>query len=281
MFEFEKLGSFSFIDGLFWFRLGKGCISFGYKGLPENIHFTFSFSEQSPDNNIHLTKETSPSVRGNSAKPKITLLRFSKSLPAEIDLKNILLYTIESFFEELDIHKLRKKYKGKLFFISPSALQQTEEYRLSKNKFLDKFKNNIKIEKRKHIKIEGDLEDSLKKLLESPDYVDLFLDNLKLFNWDTQSTEQQGLLLYKKEAIGVFRMEVSPKRRRRRKWEWFKFRQDISIDELLKILFSDELIIQIKWKVKRSLVYLKYANTFEDTKDINNHPIILTASPKE
>jgi hypothetical protein len=74
----DKLDYIS-IDKFFWLRFNENFISFGFYGLPSDIHLTVSYHANDTHVNFHLTKNIETADR----KPKIEICRIEKSLLEE------------------------------------------------------------------------------------------------------------------------------------------------------------------------------------------------------
>lgn len=257
----ESLEGISFLD-LFWFSINASSFSFGFKGLPPQIHYTIGYDEKSQDYNLHLTKEIPAGVAG---KPKITILKFNKKMGEEIEMASYVLNLLAQLTEPVHIHKLRKKAKGRLWFIASDKIDRMENFDVLKQLFLDNFKDNIQVKKKKRIKIKGDIETGFKKSVHSQELLSAFTDNATCFSWNTQCSETSGTIIGNGVAISAFRMFG----------EWRTMKTGLTKDDLLNMLVRPELTRQISWKIKRALVILRTAESYADTEHANQSPILL------
>ena len=105
------------VEGGNFMRIAENLINFGYGGLPDKVHFSFSFHPSNPLINFHITREVSD--RDN--KPQIRIFEVPRS-----DLKRILLLIVRTAFNDVyeplaipyQQHLSRKDFYKKIAFMS-------------------------------------------------------------------------------------------------------------------------------------------------------------------
>ena len=133
------------IENFGWINIRPHLISFGLNLLPDDIHFTIGFDERTSDINLHLTKN----VSDKNNKPQIKIIVIEKKLFEEI-IPEITLNLLYSFLTPISIDELKTKY-DEIGFLSFDKLDNFEGY--SFNELLENYKENLKIERKKKLKI--------------------------------------------------------------------------------------------------------------------------------
>jgi hypothetical protein len=244
------------VSQYFWIQFGENLISFGSEILPEHIHFTVSFDNNSPYINFHITRNT-----GLANKPKITIVKIKKDLLEEIG-ESLYFKFLSNYIEPLNLEELRNK-EGNLNYIS---FNQNEEEQLKSEKLLiDTFKDISKIKKKSRLKIEGNLEEHLEKIINADEYQNVMLERVVEIPTEFKNAVESGVVFSETKSYSVINING----------KWFKFKPNITISELLKGIISKDLLRNLIWKSKRAIVSLQKAQTFEDTKHLNNLSIEL------
>lgn len=116
----DSIDHFSINDN-FWIQFKSHLISFGFKRLPKDIHFTIGFDQSSPDANIHLTKNHSDP----KDKPKIKLIIIDKKVLEEIT-PSLFTSILNYILRPLEMRQIQKEMKGEIGFISFDKRQNSE-----------------------------------------------------------------------------------------------------------------------------------------------------------
>lgn len=248
----QKIDNIS-INDQFWVQFKDSLISYGLKVLPKNVHFTLSFENESEDINFHITKET-----GLKDKPQIKILLINKARLIDM-LPTTLNIMFNMLFKRLNVRRLKRKYKSSQFFPF-DFIESPEAQSVLETEFVNGFKPITKLRKKTRLKINGNIEDQMSSMIESKQFQDM------IFNFAYQEARKsnyqpaKGVVMLPTGAIGVFCIGQ----------QWYSMRRDIKIKEFIGSVISSEMITEINWKIKRSLIAIKHAECYQDVKHLND-----------
>lgn len=254
------------INDLLWMTIQSHLISFRWKGLPDDVHFTIAFNENSPNINFHITKN----VNGVpfEDKPRIEIVKISKS-----DLNEVIPHLIPSIILKLitpfDFEDFQKKVSTEIKFLPYEALEKDDVSEKSETLLIETFKTISKIEKRTRLKIDGDFEGKFIELSSSKSLLEIINQNTEaILNNSIKSTG--GLLrIDKDKMIPLIRIED----------RWFSINTDIQLMDILKVIVPSPLARHLKKYTKYSLVHMRKASTNKDVEKFNQ-PITLYKVPQ-
>jgi hypothetical protein len=249
----DKITTIS-INKLFWIKFSDHLISFGYKGLPKDIHFTFSFEKESKDFNFHITKN----ISGLKYKPQIKIILIEKKL-FEVE-QEFGQWLLNKMLVPLDLDDLKKKHGNNLSYISYKCYNQGK-FSSATRKMVESFHKISKIKKKTRLKIQGDIEKEFNDIACSNELIDAMIDNIAELPTKFDTPTDGGIIIAS-EDVSVHVIRIHDK--------WFTLSHDMKPEELLSLLLNSELAKRLIWKIKRSLIILKNANSSEDTKTFNN-----------
>jgi len=252
------------INDIFWFQFKSHLFSFGFKGLPDNVHFTIGFDHRSPDINLHITKN----VGDSTYKPKITIVCINKNLLEEI-VPSLSLAMLNKFLQPIDLDELKSKYDYDLGFISFESFEHSDTYSLTEQKLIDSFKDISKFKRKTRLKIEGDIEKRLEFFSTSEDLQAAIFNNMVRLTTEFQKPVDGGMIISDDTVLQVIRFND----------KWFTLRTELKSFDLLTTFINPKLAKHLIWKTMRALVTIKYAETFADTKKINK-PVRLIQEEK-
>ncbi len=239
------------IKGLFWMQFKEHLVSFGFKGLPTDQHFTISFNAEN-DINFHITKN----VANSKNKPKIPILSIDKKI-ASSDFGSLFLAMLFNVLKPIDIDELKKKTE--LEFISFSQLEKDNSYSKSQQKLFDSFRDISKIKQKTRLKINSKWEEELVTYFTSDDMLNLVNKNITEFNETEENGIDSGILLSNGNVIQV--MKIYSK--------WYEFNTDIKPIDLFSGIIDRKIVNLIWLKIKRSIVSLKKVQTYKETEHLN------------
>lgn len=242
------------INDIFWIHFSPHLISFGFKGLPANTHFTISFDDRSPDINFHVTKNVADSTN----KPEIKIVCIDKILLDEV-APSLALAMLNRLLKPINLSELISKHDYDLGFISFDSFEYSDTYSLTEQKFIDSFKDISRFRKKTRLKIEGDIEKRLESFAVSEDLRASILHNMVDLSTEFQKPVDGGIIISEENVVQVVRIND----------EWFTIREDLKPNDLLTVFINPKLSNQLIWKTKRALVAIKYATTFGDTKHLS------------
>jgi hypothetical protein len=252
------------INDWFWVKFGTGFVSFGYKGLPDDVHFTLSLSEKADDYNIHLTRNIGTDPRN---KPKIEIVRINKKILEKIGPYSAL-NLIYTFLKPLDVNPIIKS-KRKTKFISIESLESGPRAKELESHVIESFKPISKIKSKGRFRIEGPLESVFENVLQNEQYLDSIFDSCVDFKDIIDQPTRGGMLMYSKKSIPILKINN----------EWFEFSPEVNPMELLSSIVGDDWANAISDYTKLSLDHITAAKDYEETKPWNT-PIILVANPE-
>lgn len=243
------------VNDSFWIQIKSHLVSFGFKGLPKDVHFTISFNKNSNDWNIHITKN----VGTSRDKPQIKIVVIDKLKLQELT-SSIMLTILNVIFQPLNIIAIREQHQNNIGFIPMQILQSSELSATTEQRLIESFKDISRIKKQSRFKIEGDIQAGLENFADSQVIAQLLLNSIVDFPDNDDLNIDSGLLLTGSQTLYVFRIDG----------KWFEMRDDIELIDFLNPLVGFELAKHILWKTKRALVEIKFAKNFSDTAHLNN-----------
>ena len=253
------------INDIFWVQFKSHIVSFGFKGLPDNIHFTIGFDDRSPDINIHITKN----VADQTNKPKIRIACIDKILLEEI-VPSLSIAMLNKFLQPIDLDELKRKYDYDLGFISFDSFEHSDTYSLTEQKLIDSFKDISKFKRKTRLKIEGDIEKRLVSFSTSEDLQASILDNMVELTTEFQKPVDGGMIISEDSTLQVIRLND----------KWFTLRTDLKPFDLLTTFINSNLASRLIWKTKRALVNVKKAETYADTKSFDKQVRLIRQNSK-
>jgi len=246
----EKFNYFSYSD-LFWIRFNPHLIAFGFKGLPEDVHFTIGFDGRSPDINIHLTKNTTD----NKDKPHIKIVVINKELLKE-EVMNIFHSIFRYFFKPLNIDDLGS---DDVKFISFNDILGDETSSIIETEFINFLLSNSKIKQKKKVKLNEGLDSKLMELSSSESFQEPLISKMVDFQLASDKSKEGGLIICNEEVITALKINE----------HWYSISKNFEPIDFLYHLLGKQLTRDIKWKTKRALVNIKSASTYSDTDHLN------------
>jgi hypothetical protein len=253
------------INDLFWIKFGNGFISFGYKGLPSDMHFTVSMSDKSDDYNIHLTRNIGTDPKN---KPKIEIVRINKNILEKVAPYSIL-SIIYKFLKPIDISAIITNAKEEAFFISMESLQNGPDAQEIESHIIETIRPISKVKSKGRFRIQGELEGAFENVLRNDQVLSAILDSQTEFKDAIGTSTKGGMLMYKQEAIAVLQING----------QWFEFMPEVNPIEILASIVGREWAKVISEHTNISLSRIKDATNFDETKKWNT-PIVLVANPE-
>lgn len=253
------------INDIFWIQFKSHLISFGFKGLPEDTHFTVGFDDRSPDINFHVTKN---SVDPKD-KPQIKIVIIDKQLLEE-DTPPLTLAMLNKMLKPLNMEELKAKYDYDLGFISFDSLQNSEASSLTKQRLIDSFKDISRFRRRTRLKVEGDIDMRLESFATSKELQKSILGNIVELSEEFEKNVEGGMVLTEDNTLQVIRINE----------RWFKIRTDIKPFDLLCAFVNPQLAKHLIWQTKRALIAVKNASKYSDTAHLNKPIRLVRQQPK-
>lgn len=256
------------INDLIWFTLQDELISFRYKGLPEDVHFTISFNNKSEYLNLHLTKN----IKGIPVeeKPKIYIFYVKKSVLKEVSDK-IMLGLLSKFLSQLNTEELKNKFTNETKFIPYELLNDSTLTDNAAAQITDSFKDISKVEKGTRLKIDGDLEAKFLEIAASETIQNLTNDFAVTLTEEVFTKSNSGIVFLKEETFGIIKIEG----------QWFRLDFNISLLELLKSVILEPWATQIQNYIHSSIEHISTATKKADVAPFNKPiPLVKVTNQK-
>lgn len=241
------------IEKVFAAMLQNHLFSFRSGSLPSDVHYTLVFDEKLEDINLHLTRNVP-----EKSKPQIKIVVANKQMllaNAEGFLHNLMNTLLEPF----DMKEFAEKNNLTVGFLS---FKEMESSGLS-NLIVDEFKIALKPYSKvrsKRLKISGDFNPNLEELFGSEKIIDLLYDQMKPVSFDNIFPVEGGMLFTDTAHHHTIRIDT----------QWYFFRTDLSMFQLLRSLLDRKTAYHIICKTLDAIERIKVASSYEDTKPYNN-----------
>lgn len=253
----EKNIDYFSVNDLFWIQVKEHLISFGYKELPKDIHFTISFNSVRGIN-LHVTKNTNDFKN----KPQIGIVTISKDDFDRFEnliTKKLLRLILKPF----DIGDFKKRNMNKVGFLSFEKIYLGNTGKMIEEKLKGIIKPISKLQKRSRFKIKGDIETAFNENPFSTTFLKKMMKHIRPLNFKSTLFVEGGNLISRKESITVVKIDD----------KWFEFNQP-DITNLLILLMGENIGNKIKWRLKRAIVLVKNANTYKEVEKYNSAPVL-------
>ncbi len=235
----------------FWTQIKSHLVSFGFKALPDGVHFTIGFDPRSSYINLHLSKN-GPDPNN---KPKITIVKIEKEFLDSI-AESISKRLFFKYWKPIDVQELKRKYRNNLSYISYSKVQDSALGKKMEYDIKELFRRSSEIRKKTRVKISPIIGDEIGKLYENKRDLFSLSKLLTKLPKGRLSGSDSGTIFTPDKVLNVIRYEN----------QWFIKDATFDLMELLVTLTNNDLARRIVWKTKKALVILKRAQYYSDTK---------------
>lgn len=243
------------INNAFWVDIQNNYLSFGYKNLPKDVHFTLSYSENSKDVNLHLTKNTV----NKKDKPDLRIFEIEKKYLVE-DINSLTISFLKTILEKIDIVDLQNKYRTEIGFISFNNIGKPEIEILTKSELIENFKNITKIKRKTRLKIKGNIDESIESFIKSENLLNTIMENVVNLNYENEKEFDSGMIITDENIISVIRINQ----------DWFKFRMDLKPIDIISSIMSPDLAKYIILKIEKEIQLIKDLNNKSESKKLSN-----------
>jgi hypothetical protein len=237
-----------------WVEIEDGRVSFRYRDLPEDVHFTLSWKNE--DNiNFHVTRNTADSLN----KPKIPIVkwdrefadRFSPFIPALV-LRH--LFTPASFG---NYSRSSRKNIRVIFF---DELEQNLNHFKIYEKATAVFKQYSSIKGKKKLRINPAIAHSLQTLLTTGEISSLLFSHVRALKRNTfnSPTPRSGIIIGHKMHTFIAH-----------KNQCYLLNERKSLPDLLKIFMKPELIEGLTNKIIEAIAQIKQAKDYEGIRHLD------------
>lgn len=253
------------INDIFWLQIKSHLVSFGFKGLPDDVHYTISFSDLSTKVNLHVTKN----VSDHTNKPQVKIIEIEKDLLEKI-APELMKKVLRMQLQPLDIDELKNNYEDAIGFIPYDELSRPEYQSVTEKRLIEMFSDIARIRKKTKLKISGDIDQRFEAWTNSEDTQREIIDAIIELPIEISKKVMGGVILTPDQTIQAISLNG----------KWYSLKTDLKPAKILEVCIGPVLAKQIVWKAKRALVIVKYANSYSDTEPMNK-PVHLVLQKKE
>ncbi len=239
----------------FWIQFQPHLISFGFKKLPKDIHFTVSFNSNNPDINLHITKNTN----NQFDKPQITIVCIDKKLLDELS-NDLIKVFFKNILKPFDIEIIKKKNHNNLGFISYDNLQSLSISKQFEETLITSFKDYYKIKSKRRLKFNSNIEEPLQEFSNTAQIQKSLIESIIEIPEKFSIPISGGMIISENEIFHALYI----------KNQWYLINTEINFPSVFKEMLAPNLLKSIIWKTLRSINYITNAKTYSDTVRLNN-----------
>ena len=242
------------INNIFWIHFRSHLFSFGFKGLPKDVHFTIAYNNNSPDVNIHITKNVGFQID----KPIIRIAVVDKKILNEF---SHLFYTkiFRVVTRPIDIKRFMSKYP-KLKFISLTGLEQSEHYESLKEVLINSLKDISKTTNNKsRLKIYGNIEKYFKQIAKSPKVRMCIKQNMVNIPKQYSQKFDGGILILGKRLLSTIRINNN----------WFEVNKNVDLKDILLALTDERAVEYLMRYTRMAIEFLQNTDSCSDFNKIS------------
>lgn len=233
------------------FRFTDNVLNLWFEGLPKDVHFSLSLNENSPDINLHITRE----VNNPGNKPKYEVFVIARNICDDIgnDFSRYILYKT---LTEFDVSKHNSEVSPK--FISHDKMKEHEFYVFIEEQLTQAASNFLKYKGRKELKVKNNAVDELEKV--TPDESAF----IELYNAAPEIAEvcdeniQSGIIITDENYYSVIHY----------RGKWYLPNNNITLNELMTGFFGEKLTNQLFYRIKKGIAIVRKANSFDEVKHL-------------
>ncbi len=240
------INTFSLKDH-FWARFPGHMVSFTYEGMQADVHISIAFNDNSPDVNLHLTRNTSDA----SNKPKIEIARISKK-----ELDEIAGYLPNLFFEKMlrpvrfkRFGRKKNRYHYGTYYLPYDNLEETEF-----GKLLYAEWEGLAFTKKNKVKINANLTSHFTKVIKEKGLEDKIAQKLR---WLPVKHQQNcSAFIVSKGFTGVALFIAG---------NWYTIRQDIDFKKLCCALMTEQLFKSLWFKTVMAYARIRHLSSRDES----------------
>lgn len=239
----------------FWIQFQPHLISFGFKKLPKDIHFTVSFNSNNPDINLHITKNTNNKLD----KPQITIVCIDKKLLDELS-NDLIKVFFKNILKPFDIEIIKKKNHNNLGFISFNNLQSLSISKQFEETLINSFKDYYKIKSKRRLKFNSNIEEPLQEFSNTEKIQKSIFESFVEIPEKFSTPISGGIIVSENEIFHALYI----------KNQWYLINTEIHFPSVLEEMLAPNLLKSIIRKTLRSITYISDAKNYSDTLQFNN-----------
>ena len=225
-------------------------LSFSFKGIPDEIHFTFAKNSKAGIN-FHITKNIND-PKNPKKKPKIPILEINKEVISS-DLNSLFLTMIFGMFKEIDISE-----KTDFTFLSFEDLNKNKSFGENDEDFFKTFEDVSNLTRKKtRLKVNEGWTDKLVELTQSEKMFNLINENTKKIEKSQLKEIDGGILMSDEKSLNVIKIYD----------KWYELSTNKKPIEMFKQVIDERLAKFIWYNIKRSIIILKSVNHWKETEN--------------
>lgn len=233
----------------FWIQFKSSLISFGFKGLPKDIHLTISFHPDNPRINFHVSKNTHNAL----SKPKIAIVEIEKSTLAQIS-DTLVSKIYRTMLKPFDLRQFTLDNRNNVGFLSFDLLQK-ENFGMQMEDALKNTLSPITTFRRKtRVKIKGDISQRLQGFVESEEQLKQLERYLVKVRYIQKEGNVSGVLISKRYVKTVIRINS----------RWFEFKPLNNFNEVLNSILGKENSHALIKRYKSAIKLVLKAKSYQD-----------------
>ena len=234
------------------FRFTDNVINLWFEGLPRDVHFSLSLNTDNPDINLHVTRE----VNNPGNKPKYEVFVIARDICDDIgnDFGRYILYKT---LTEFDVSKLNSAVAPR--FILHNTMNVHDFYFSIEEQLIQSASNFLRYKGRKELRVKNNAVEELEKL--TPDelaFIELYNAAPEVVEMNVESM-QSGLIVTDKDVYSIIHYNG----------KWYLPNNNFTPKDLMLGFCGEKLTRQLFYRIKKGIVLVRKANSFDDVKHLN------------
>lgn len=242
------------LEGKLMFRFTDNVLNLWFEGLQKDVHFSLSLNKNSPDINLHITRE----VNNPGNKPKYEVFVIARDICDDIG-NDFGRYILHKTLTEFDVAKLNSAVTPK--FISHDNMKEHDFYFSIEEQLSQAASNFLKYKGRKELRIKNNAVDELEKL--TPDesaFIELYNAAPEIAEVSDENI-QSGIIITDKNSYSVIYYYG----------KCYLPNNNITLNDLMIGFCGDKLTRQLFYRIKKGITIVRKANSFDEVKYLYNH----------
>lgn len=233
------------------FRFTDNVINLWFEGLPKDVHFSLSLNKNSPDINLHVTRE----MNNPGNKPKYEVFVIAKNICDDIG-NDFGRYILHKTLTEFDVGKLNSTVVPK--FISHDNMKKHDFYFSIEEQLTQAASNFLKYKGRKELRVKNNAVDELEKL--TPDesaFIELYNAAPEVVEVNNEIV-QSGIIVTDKDTYSVIQYNG----------KWYLPNSNFTLKDLMIGFCGEKLTRQLLYRMKKGITIVRKGNSFDEVKHL-------------
>ncbi len=241
-------------------RFQEHLISFRFKGLPKDIHFSISLHPNSTKVNLHVTRNTTDA----HSKPKISIVEIDKSILDQLgDHLSKRLFGL--MLKPFDMRQFKLDNRNKVWFISYEDIEKGKYSHQMQAGLQNALLPITTFPRKCKLKIDGDIGGQLESLSASSTYTKQLRSYIKHINRVPDVLLISGIVITKKEVKICQRIND----------RWFEFKQPDDLRKMFAAVLGENNAKALYRRLRRAIVLIRKANSYQEVEKYDKPPILL------